>query len=309
MDKKFLVTGGLGFIGSHLVEYLLKCDYEVIVVDDLSTGKIENIATPESQKFKIIISKIQEVDISSFGKLDAIFHLAAQASVPISVENLYLSSMNNLGSSLKLIDQASKLKIPLIYASSSAIYGNLNYGLEYSDVELLTPYAVDKYVVELYCNMALKLYGLRSYGLRFFNVYGPRQDPKNPYSGVISIFSDRILNGQNIVINGGHQTRDFVYVEDVVKAIWSSFLYLQNNAVSTYSNVLTGQSISIDELANLMIELIGITVDKTYRDLSFGDPEISLGSTKIMQRELNLNNFAPINEGLSKTISFMSSIK
>ena len=235
--------------------------------------------------------------------------MAAQASVPISVENLYLSSMNNLGSSLKLIDQASKLKIPLIYASSSAIYGNLNYGLEYSDVQLLTPYAVDKYVIELYCKTSLKLYGLRSYGLRFFNVYGPRQDPKNPYSGVISIFADRILNGQNIVINGGHQTRDFVYVEDVVRAIWSSFLYLQNNTVSTYSNVLTGQSTSINELANLMIELIGITVDKTYRELPFGDPEISLGSTKIMERELNLNNFYQINEGLSKTISFMSSIK
>ena len=169
---------------------------------------------------KLILKDVIDTDFTSLDHFDGVFHLAAQASVPLSINNLYESSSNNLLSSLKIIELCAETSTPLVYASSSAVYGNLDIGDDDNLVDLISPYSADKRMLEIYCDMAFKLYNLRSFGLRFFNVYGPRQDPTNPYSGVISIFADKILKGEAITINGGAQTRDFIYVGDVVRGIW-----------------------------------------------------------------------------------------
>lgn len=304
MPKRFLVTGGCGFIGSHLVDHLCNSECNVIVIDSLSTGSknnIEKIGRLEN----FIERKVEEVDLLTLGKFDGVFHLAAQASVPVSIENLFLSSSTNLLSSLKVIDFCSLNNIPLIYASSSAVYGNLPVGDENSNTDLISPYAADKLMLEIYCDVAHKLYGLRSFGHRFFNVYGPKQDPSNPYSGVISIFSDQILKENPITIFGGHQTRDFVYVKDVVEGLLASYHYILHNPVSTFSNLLTGKSTSINNLAEKLMQITGKTVPKIYKQLPNGDPEKSIGKIETMNEKLDLAQFVSLDDGLKQVINWM----
>ncbi len=304
MSKRFLVTGGCGFIGSHLVDYLCNQGHSVVVIDDLSSGHLSNIAGVPTM-VEVIQARVEGVDFSKFSPFDGIFHLAAQASVPLSISEFFSSSSTNILSTLKIIDYSATAAIPLVYASSSAVYGNLALGDEGGGLDLLTPYSADKFMAEVYCQVAYKLNGLRSYGLRFFNVYGPRQDPKNPYSGVISIFANRILGGQSITINGGHQTRDFIYVKDVVHGMWNAYLYLLENPVATHSNLLTGNSISINKLADDLIFLTGNKVEKIYRELPIGDPQSSQGTIDRMVAQLNLKKFISLDEGLSEVLSWM----
>lgn len=304
MPKKFLVTGGCGFIGSHLVEYLINEGHSVIVIDDLSSGCRSNLADVGPVE-AVIEARVEDVDILKLTGLDGVFHLAAQASVPLSIKDFYGSSSTNILSTLKVIDYCATNHIPLVYASSSAVYGNLQVGEEGVGVDLLSPYSADKLMAEIYCDVANKLYGLRSYGLRFFNVYGPRQEPTNPYSGVISIFANRILKGEPITINGGYQTRDFIYVNDIVRGIWNSYEYLLGHSVSTYSNLLTGNSISIDELANILISLAGKKVEKRYHKLPPGDPEKSLGTIDRMCDQLKMREFVELEDGLRQVLTWM----
>jgi len=157
----------------------------------------------------------------------------------------------------------------------------------------------------MYCDVAHKLQGLSSFGLRFFNVYGPRQDPSNPYAGVISIFASRILGRNHIIINGGHQTRDFIFVDDVIRGLWSSYKYLTKNPSSVVSNLLTGKSTSIDELADQLMNLTGYNVNKIYQPLPNGDPERSLGSIKLMQDLLKIEKFTRLESGLIEVLAWM----
>lgn len=304
MKKKFMVTGGCGFIGSHLVEFLDGAGHSVIVIDDLSTGFQSNLDGCNNQ-IEMIVSRVEDFDFRAVGNLDGVFHLAAQASVPYSIDHFYDSSATNVRSTIKVIDYCSRHKVPLVYASSSAVYGNLPLGDEGAEVDILSPYAADKLVAEIYSAMAYKLYSLRSYGLRFFNVYGPRQDPKNPYSGVISIFVDRLLNGLPITINGGYQTRDFIYVNDIVEGLYRSYQYLQENDVAIYSNLLTGHSISIDELAKELASILGVNPDVNYRELPFGDPAVSLGATDRMNHNLKVGPLTTLAVGLKETVDWM----
>lgn len=304
MSKRFLITGGCGFIGSHLVEYLIQGGHSITVIDDLSSGYRSNLGDAGSA-VELIESRVEDVALVNLGEFDGVFHLAAQASVPLSIKYFYASSATNILSTLKIIDYCAINQIPLVYASSSAVYGNLPVGDESRGVDLLSPYSADKLFSEIYCEVAYKLYGLRSYGLRFFNVYGPRQDPKNPYSGVISIFADKILKGQPITINGGYQTRDFIYVSDVIAGMCKSYEYLLMNSVATYSNLLTGNSISINELADVLISLTGNHVDKVYKDLPPGDPEMSLGTIDKMRSQLKLDEFVGLDDGLRCVLSWL----
>lgn len=304
MSKRFLVTGGCGFIGSHLVDNFCEAGFDVTVIDDLSTGSIENIKEL-NQLEDFIEKKVEEIDLVALGTFDGVFHLAAQASVPISIKNLFSSSSKNLLSSLKVIEYCSANNISLVYASSSAVYGNLSFGDETSGTDLISPYAADKRMLEIYCDMAHKLYGLRSFGLRFFNVYGPRQDPSNPYSGVISIFADRILKENPITIFGGHQTRDFIYVTDVIRGLIASYRFLLSNPVSTVSNLLSGETTSIDDLAHKLMNISGRVVPKIYKTLPDGDPERSLGNTETMADKLNLTEFVSLDDGLKQVINWI----
>ena len=308
---KILITGGAGFIGSNLCDYLLLKEHDIIIIDDLSTGHKSNLSSA-FDKIEFYNAKIECFDFNRVTGVDAIVHLAAQPSVPISIKNFADSSSSNLLGTIHVIDYCRINKIPFIYASSSAVYGNLTLGNDKSEeIDLLSPYATDKYTMELYSKTAYKLYQLSSVGLRFFNVYGPRQDPRSPYSGVISIFADKVLKGQEITINGGHQTRDFIHVKDVVNTIHRAVIFASKRVVCEVSNVLTGKSVTIDHLADQMMDIVGIDVNKTYQELSIGDPEQSDGTVEGMVRlfSIEISRFLELREGLQETIQFIKSDK
>ena len=307
---RYLITGGAGFIGSNVCEFLIHKGHSVIVVDDLSTGHKTNL-TSISNSIVFYEEKIQFFDFDRVSKVDAIIHLAAQTSVPVSVADFGNSSSGNILGTIKIIDYCSENQIPLIYASSSAVYGNLKLGNDTdSEIDLLSPYATDKYVMELYAKTAFKLYQLSSIGLRLFNVYGPRQDPSSPYSGVISIFIDRLLKGKDITINGGYQTRDFIYVNDVVDIIFRSTILASTRQICEHVNVLTGNSVSIKYLASMLIENIVSDIDINYQALSVGDPERSNGTTKKMMKllDVDLKKMVSLKYGLSQTVDFIREI-
>ncbi len=287
-DFHVLVTGGCGFIGSHLVKRLLARKCKVTVIDDLSSGSTENLDL-SSCGLKTLLLQCQDSEAYRSLRsldIDCVFHLAAQASVPVSVERFGLSSANNLLSSLFALEFCKERNIPVVYASSSAVYGNLSYGVENSAVDLLTPYAGDKYMLELYSQILLELNGLRSFGFRFFNVYGPRQDPSNPYSGVISIFLDRAVKGLPLQIFGGHQTRDFIYVDDVIDYLLAAMRDLTKSGTNPSAeviNLLTGQSTSISTLAKIVCDLVGAKHQFEYLELPPGEPVRSEGSQEKMK--------------------------
>jgi len=304
---KIIVTGGAGFIGSNLVDYLLENKHDLIIIDDLSTGKLANIAQ-SMNRITFVNKKVEDVDLGKFEGVDAVIHLAAQASVPLSIVEFKNSSKTNLLATINVIDYCSSKNTPLVYASSSAVYGGLDLGDdEVNKVDLLSPYAADKYSMELYASVANRLHNLSSVGLRFFNVYGPRQDPSSPYSGVISIFVDKMINRQPITVNGGHQTRDFIFVNDVVKCIYKSLLLAQSNIVFESVNVLTGLSTSIDGLVDILSDKIGHSVQKKYQSLEKGDVEHSRGTQNKMSKIFNINSdsFTDIAKGLEITIDFL----
>ena len=303
-----LVTGGSGFIGSNLCDFLVKKSHKVTVVDNLSTGKISNLVDIINE-IDFFEEGIEDFNFIKCKTLDAVIHLAAQPSVSLSIADFKNSSISNLLGTIQVVNYCKQKKIPLIYASSSAIYGNLDKGDDTSaKVDLLSPYAADKYAMEVYASVANKAYGLSSIGLRFFNVYGPRQDPSSPYSGVISIFIDLMLKGLAIQINGGYQTRDFIYVNDVVKLIYESILISKRNVVCEKVNVLTGVSKSIDFLADSLMTIIGKSVEKKYTDLPVGDPEFSSGYIDKMIALFNLNSseLIELDIGLKKTVDFIN---
>ena len=302
-----LVTGGAGFIGSNVCDYLVIKGCQVSVVDDLSSGDISNLSSV-IDNINFYQEKIEIFDFNKLSNVDSVIHLAAQVSVHRSISSFGTSSSSNILGAIKVIDYCRLNLIPLIYASSAAVYGNLKLGDDLnSEIDLLSPYASDKYMLEIYAKTAFKNYQLSSIGLRFFNVYGPRQDPTNPYSGVISIFVDRLLRSDKIIINGGYQTRDFIYVNDVVEAIYKSVVLAKNTVVCEQINILTGKSVSIDELATMLMKKIAVNVEKEYSILPAGDPEGSEGTTEKMENLLNidLNDMISIDIGLSETVKFI----
>lgn len=306
---KILVTGGAGFIGSHVCENLLAKGHQVIVLDDLSTGTLVNLSVVQN-KIIFFQKRVEDFDFDQLDQIDSVIHLAAQASVPLSISEFYRSSATNILSSLKIIEFCIKYKLPLVYASSSAIYGGLSLGDdEKSNIDLLNPYAADKFALELYAKVSLVTSGLSSIGLRLFNVYGPRQDPSNPYSGVISIFIDKLLRNQTITINGGTQTRDFIYVTDIAETISKAVQLTSENKISETVNVLTGKSVSIDNLADSLTKILNSSSDRTYKELPVGDPLESNGTTTKLQKLFNIapSNFVELNKGLEMTVNDMRS--
>ena len=304
---KILVSGGAGFIGSNLVKFLLSKDHEVIVIDNFSTGFKKNLQK-ELENIILIENNLEDVNLDEYKDIDCFIHLAAQASVPISINSFKKSSKSNILSSINAIDFCNNFNIPLVYASSSAIYGNLELGDDNcSDVDLLSPYAADKYFLEKYTEIFHSLNSLSSIGLRFFNVYGPYQDPKNPYSGVISIFVDKIHANESIEINGGNQTRDFIYVEDVASVIYKSIQIASQRKTCEVINVLTGKITSIDKLAQIISRKLNFEAKKIYKPLSKGDPLKSDGTTSKMEIFLDIDTteLTKIDEGLEKTINFI----
>ena len=300
---KYLITGSAGFIGSNLAKNLYK-KYELILVDDLSEGSVINL--PKTLRKKLIKKKIQNIEKLSTKKLSGIFHLAAQASVPLSLKEFYKSTSNNLSSSIKVFELSRKYSAPVVYASSSAVYGNLPLG---SDViqkfSILSPYAQDKLTIENYAKMVHEVFKTSSVGLRLFNVYGPGQAANSPYSAVIPIFIYRMLKNLPITINGGFQTRDFIYVDDVTDVMKKSMEKVQKGNICKNFNLGTGCSIKIDLLFNLIKEIIQSNPKLIRKKLEKHDPKKSSSTSKRLNNFLNLkkDNFTKIKDGLVKTIN------
>jgi UDP-glucose 4-epimerase len=283
-----LITGGAGFIGSHLVDHLLLEGHSVTIIDNLSSGKIENIP----KNCQLIVGDINNVELLNqiFNKIDFCYHMAAIPSVQKSVTKWVECHRTNLEGTINIFLQASKKNIPVIYASSAAVYGDLGSSPlpEDSKIKLLSPYGADKYSCELQAEVFAHIYGLNTIGLRFFNVYGLRQDPNSPYSGVISIFVDNIKNNRPINVYGdGLQQRDFVYISDVVKAlILAKDALLMNNANKQQEmfkgckiyNICTGQGVTINSLIKILFELSGKEVPVNYLPKREGDIYKSIGN-------------------------------
>lgn len=302
---KYLITGCAGFIGSNLVKNLYK-NYELILVDDLSEGTIQNL--PTTLKKNLIRDKIQNITNLKITKIDGIFHLASQASVPFSLKNFYKSSTNNLASSIKVLELSKKYSAPIVYASSSAVYGNLPLGNDEINKFLISsPYAQDKLTIEHYAKVSFEIFKTPSVGLRLFNVYGPGQTASSPYSSVIPIFIDRMLKKLPVIINGGFQTRDFIYIDDVVSAMVKSMSKLQKKKDFKIFNLGTGRSVTIELLFNLIKEKFKANPKVIRKKLENFDPKKSSGTFNRLNKFLNLkkNSFTKLEEGLNRTIYYM----
>ena len=305
MNKgNYLITGCSGFIGSNLVHQLYK-KYKLVLVDDLSEGTIKNL--PRSLIKKLIKKKIQDIEISKFKNLKGIFHLAAQSSVPLSLKYTYNSSSNNLNSSIKVFEIANKFSIPVVYASSSSVYGNQQLGDDIKNkFSIISPYAQDKLTLETYAKMFFDVFNISSVGLRFFNVYGPKQSANSPYSAVIPIFIERMKKNLQVTINGGFQTRDFIYIDDVIKIMTLSMKKAQIKKINNIMNVGTGRSVSINYLYKTINKEIPNNSKVIRKKLDRFDPKKSSGKFKKLKIFLKNKNFSFTNleEGLRKTITF-----
>ena len=302
---RYLITGCAGFIGSNLVKKIYK-KYELILIDDLSEGSIFNL--PKKLRKKLIKKKIQNIKRLKVKKLDGIFHLAAQSSVPLSMKNFYESSKNNIESSLKVFEFSKKFSAAILYASSSAVYGNLPIGNdEFEKFSITSPYAQDKLSIEHYAKILFNIYKIPSIGLRLFNVYGPGQRSNSPYSAVIPIFINRMLKRLSVTINGGYQTRDFIYVQDVIDIMLLLMQKLQKQKTFEIFNLGTGRSVKVDFLFKLIKKNLNASPKIIRRKLDKFDPKKSSSTYRKISRYLGLRkyNFTKLENGLIKTIDSM----
>jgi UDP-glucose 4-epimerase len=308
--KRVLVTGGAGFIGSHIVDLLLNEGVTIRVLDNLSTGKMENLPFMATG-LEFIQGAVEDklCVIEACRNVDAVIHLAALVSVPASIEHPDKSAATNLLGFHNVLEALREqgFKGRLLYASSAAVYG-VDVGEaplteDQAPGNLASPYAQDKYSNEMYAQLYNKLYGISSLGFRFFNVYGPRQDPDSPYSGVISIFMDRAFAKQDIKIFGdGSQTRDFVYVGDLVKA-------LRLALDSEYQGVLnlgTGVTTEIGGLAEQIKHLCIADVAVHNEPERTGDIKYSLADLSLLKSALDFVPTTPIQEGLGYLKDWMN---
>lgn len=251
----FIVTGGAGFIGSHLTEQLLAEGHNVTVVDNLTTGRLENLL--EHPRLNLVIKNVLECQAEDFTQpIDGIAHLAATPSVTQSWNEPLESHHNNLSAIIAVLLLCQALNIPrLVFASSAAVYGNKSQLpiKEEQQTAPISPYGLQKLVSEQYANLFAQNLGISFIALRLFNVFGPRQDPNSPYSGVISIFSKAIQNGLPITIYGdGSQTRDFIYVKDVAVAFTKALTIPLPKSFCLSCNVGTSQRTSLLELVDIL---------------------------------------------------------
>ena len=256
--KQVLITGGAGFIGSHTADALLTQGFTVRVLDNFSNGKHANLnaLALADGRLTVIEGDVRDAAITDAAVkgVDAVLHLAAQVSVPRSVADPVESSTHNIAGFLNVLDAVRRHKIPrMVYASSAAVYG-VPEALpltEANTAKPLSPYGLEKFINDQYAALYGELYGVSSVGMRYFNVYGPRQDPKSPYAGVISKFADGLEGASPLRVFGdGSQTRDFIYVGDVARA---NVLALQGDVVGVL-NVGTGTSVTLLELIEAMKE-------------------------------------------------------
>jgi len=305
--SKVLVTGGAGFIGSHLVDRLLGMGCEVVVLDSFRTGKMENVSQHlKSDRFRLVEGDVRDKRVVRDGMdgVDAVVHLAALISVDESVNNPVETREINVTGTLNVLEEARRQGVKrFVYASSTAVYGEGNSLPLKEDYppRPISPYAASKASAECYCKAFHRSYGLETVILRYFNVYGPRQE-HNPYSGVISRFLNNALNGKPLVVFGdGKQTRDFMSIDDVVEA---TMLALENSdLVSETFNVCTGNPTTINELAKTIEEVTGRNLQLVYHKPRKGDIKNNYGDPAKASQILRFRAKINLREGLRLLIN------
>ncbi|MCW5729647.1 MAG: NAD-dependent epimerase/dehydratase family protein [Alphaproteobacteria bacterium] len=300
----YLVTGGAGFIGSHLVEALIARGERVRVLDDLSSGKRENLPSGA----ELIVGDVADAALvaRAMEGVRGCFHLAAIASVQRSMEEWLTTNRANLVGSIAVFDAARRqpTPVPVVYASSAAIYGdNPDMPIaESAPPAPLSAYGADKMASELHGRVAWLAHGVPTIGFRFFNVYGPRQDPNSPYSGVIAIFADRIARDCPITIFGdGEQVRDFVYVADVVRFLLAAMT--RPDLAGQVFNIATGRPTSVNELARAIAATVGRPARIERAPARTGDIRLSIGNPARLNATFGFAAETRLIDGLKPTLA------
>ena len=303
---QYLVTGGAGFIGSHLVEALVRRGESVRVVDDLSTGRRHNLLPVPDVEF--IEGDLADLDVArrAVTGVEYVLHQAAIPSVPRSVLDPMASHRANVDASLNVLLAARDAGVTrVVYAGSSSAYGNAPTlpKIESMPAAPLSPYALQKFIGEQYGQLFTRLYGLETVTLRYFNVFGPRQDPSSPYSGVISLFISALCDGRQPTIYGdGEQTRDFTYVANVVDGVLRA---CHASGVSgEVINVATGGRISLNQLFRAVRDVVGGQVDPVYAAVRPGDVRDSQADIQKARRTLGYEPSVSFEDGLRKTLEW-----
>ncbi|KAA3661578.1 MAG: NAD-dependent epimerase/dehydratase family protein [Chloroflexi bacterium] len=305
---KALVTGGAGFIGSHLTKALVTKGYDVRVLDNLSTGSRENL---EGVSVELIEGDIADWEVvkTAVSGCALVFHEAALVSVPKSIEEPALNHASNVTGTFHVFEAARLANVRrVVYATSAAVYGDLP-GLpkrETDPLQMKTPYAMAKRTSELLAMTYNSSYGMELVGLRYMNVYGPRQDPSSPYSGVLSIFCRNVLADKPLFVYGdGEQTRDFVYVADVVQAnILAATVDLSGLDCSPIFNVGNGKQTSLNQIIDILSEINGQPIEKSYGPARAGDIKHSVGDINRAQQHLNFHPATTLLDGLKATFEW-----
>lgn len=304
--ERILVTGGAGFIGSHLVEALLAKGYKVRVLDNLSSGKVSNLPM-DNANLNLVVGDVADSAAVSQAMRDcsAVVHLAAVASVQASVDDPVSTHQSNFVGTLNVCENMLKAGIKrVVFASSAAIYGNNGEGSaidENTAKSPLTPYASDKLASEYYLDFYRREHGLEPVILRFFNIFGPRQDPSSPYSGVISIFTERAMNRQPVSIFGdGEQTRDFVYVLDLVSILLQAVEASEPQSGAV--NIGLSRSTSLNDLIAELGAATGNPLTVNYQAPRQGDIRHSRANNARLLARFNLPEPTSIGNGLAQLI-------
>jgi nucleoside-diphosphate-sugar epimerase len=304
-----LVTGGAGFIGSNLTEALLRRGHTVRVLDDFSTGKRENLMfDPAYPSLEIVEGDLRDLTTckKAVQGIEYIFHQGALPSVQRSVEDPETSHAVNAGGTLNILLAArEKGAKRVIYAASSSVYGDTPILPKHEEMppHPLSPYALQKYIGEQYCRLFYQLYGLETISLRYFNIFGPKQDPNSLYSAVIPRFIDALLQGRSPIIFGdGEQSRDFTYIENVVHAnlLAMSADHLRGEAI----NIACGKRISLNQLVSVLKEILGSKQSPLYQEPRKGDVQHSLADIQRGKEILNYEPKVGIEAGLRRTVDF-----
>jgi len=304
---RYLVTGGAGFIGSNTVDELVRRGHGVVVLDDLSSGKEDNLAEVRS-KITFMKGSITDIEVVQKAMLQAdyVIHLAARTSVPRSVKDPVDTNRINVDGTLNVLVAARDNKVKrVVFAASSSAYGDTPTLPKSEDMQPvpISPYGVSKYVGELYAQTFGRCYGLENVCLRYFNIFGPRQDPDSPYSGVLSRFSTAFLDSTPPVVFGdGEQTRDFTYVENAVQA---NILACEAPSASGRTfNVGTGQAVSLNQVLQMLQRIAGKQLETKYEPAREGDIRDSLADIRLAKEFLSYEPTVLFEEGLERTFTW-----
>jgi len=304
-----LVTGGAGFIGSHLVEALLARGYTVRVLDDFSAGKRENLRAVQHD-IELLEGSVVDPDLCrrACAGVERVWHLAAIASVPVSVNDPIHSHAVNLTGTLHLLQAAREAGVPrFVFSSSSAVYGT-NPNLPYHEETLpmpLSPYAIQKLAAEIYTRQFAALYGMETVALRYFNIFGPRQDPHSQYAGVVAAFISTLLAGRTPTITGdGEQYREFVYVADCVRANLLAGFSEAREIIGGYFNIAAGYTTSINTLFSTTQQVLGTHFTPGYIPERSGDVRYSAADSSKARAQLGFTPEWSLEDGLRETAAW-----